>query len=159
MKRLKNIIRRTLSEAEMGDHWFEASVVSEMKSLGFEGDGKHVDENDMTHFIFTKDFPDGEGIFSAVITKGTFGFMVLLKAYSTVNDKKKVLFQGTMKEPSELSKIEAIMKEYIEEIRLVKLGIKHKKPESFSRKEIDVMIDRALDKNDFEEVERLSKLL
>jgi hypothetical protein len=153
------MIRLVLSESEMSQHWFEASVVSSLKSLGFVGEGKHVDKNNITHFIFSKEFPDGEGFFAITITKGAFEFMVKLKAYSMAGDEKKTLFHKTMKKPSDLYKIKIIMEDYLNEVGLSKLGVKLDKTQVTSKSDISDLIDIALDKKDFKEVDRLSKLL
>jgi hypothetical protein len=159
MNHLKRLIRTTLFEVGMSDHWLESSVVSEMKSMGFEGDGKVVDNNGITHFVFIKELPEKEGVFSAVITKGTHDLMVLLRAYSVAEGTKKNLFHKTIKTPSELSKLKGIMEEYMEKINLIKLGISQEKIDKPSRSDIEKMIDTALDKRDFKEAERLTKML
>lgn len=157
MDTIRNIVRTVLSESDMSQHWFEASIVSQMKALGFIGEGKHIDENNITHFIFVKEHKN-EAVFSAVITQGTHGFMLKLKAYDPSSDKRDTIFNGIMKKTSELSNISDMIIGYLDDVKLRNLGVS-RKSKALSKSDIEAMIDNALDKKDYKEAERLSKML
>jgi hypothetical protein len=85
---------------------------------------------------------------------------ITLAVYARGEKRSKNLYSAWNPTTEDFKQFSELAKDTIEKCRLETLGVfSNKEEKSYSEKEIRDMIDIALDKRDFDEVDRLSKML
>jgi hypothetical protein len=119
-----------------------------MRPTVHEGNATVYEFDSDNTLLFVQLHKDGELIY------------LTLTQYNRGDKGGKGLYNGWNPTTEDFSKFSEIAKDVIEKCRLETLGaFSNQEEKSYSEKEIRDMIDIALDKRDFDEVDRLSKML